>query len=931
MTRYQLPKVVGVLAISLFIAACDAAPRGDSAQPSAGKTEDVGVDIAYEKFTLDNGLRVIVHEDHKAPIVAVNVWYHVGSKDEPDGRSGFAHLFEHLMFNGTENYDDEYFGPFEQVGATGMNGTTNLDRTNYFETVPTPALDMALWMESDRMGHLLGAITQEKLDEQRGVVQNEKRQGENSPYGRVYEFLLKGLYPVGHPYSHTVIGSMEDLNAASLDDVHQWFKDYYGASNAVLVIAGDTTVADARALAEKYFGDIAPGPQVQKKKSMVPVRKANTTESMHDQVPQRAIFRAWSVPGRATYDESMLDIAASILGDGKNSRLNQELVFKAPHASSASAFVAGGELASIFGVQVLLQPDADYDEVVGIIDNVMADFIANGPTAEEVQRVKTGQVAAAIRGLERIGGFTGKANILATGEVFAGNPDHYKTSLAWTNGATSESVRQVAANWLSEGYHQLTVLPNKPYAAAGEGVDRSTGLPTVGAMPDLSFPAIERATLSNGIDVVLRAVDSVPIVNMAVQFDAGYAADSGRPAGTASFTMNMLDEGTSSRDALTIASQAEMLGASISTGSNLDMSTVQLSALKSNLSASMDLFADVVRNANFPEGDIERIRPQMLAAIEQEKSNPVNLGLRNLPPLLFGEGHAYGVSFSGSGTADSIGAISRDDMVGFRDSWLRADNASILVVGDTTLAEITAELEKAFGDWQVPATALPTKNLAEVTMPEGRRVIIMDKPDSPQTLILGGHVIPSAGDERNLLIGAANEVLGGSFTARVNMNLREDKGWSYGARTIAIDARGQGIYLVYAPVQSDKTVDSLQELDKELYGYLGDNPATAEELGKVVANNVNSLPGAFETGSAVLGNMMSNARFGRADDYVTTLAGRYQGMSLDEVHQVAGQVMHPGQLVWLLVGDKDQIAEGVREWADGVEVEIWDKDGNPIE
>lgn len=920
-------RLILISIFSLILVSCSEA--GDSQQASTNQTSDVEVNIAYEKFTLDNGLRVIVHEDHKAPIVAVNIWYHVGSKDEPDGKSGFAHLFEHLMFNGSENYDDEYFGPFEKVGATGMNGTTNLDRTNYFETVPTPALDMALWMESDRMGHLLGAITQEKLDEQRGVVQNEKRQGENRPYGRVFEKLLTGLYPVGHPYSHTVIGSMEDLNAASLDDVHQWFKDYYGASNAVLVMAGDVTVEQARELAEKYFGDIGPGPQVEKRRSMIPARSNNSAESMHDQVPHRAIFRAWSIPGRATYDENQLDIASDILGSGINSRLQQELMFKNQYASSASTFVVGGELASMFAVQVIIQPDSDYDEVVGIVDGVMADFIANGPTEEELARVKATQVSGSIRGLERIGGFTGKANILATGEVFAGSADHYKTALNWTNSATTETVRAAAEKWLSNGSHQLTVLPNQTYEASSESVDRSSGLPSVGTMPSLSFPTVERATLSNGINVVFAKRDAVPIVEIAIQFDAGYAADLGVPSGTSNFTMSMLDEGTASNDALTIAAKQETLGARISAGANLDMSTVSLSALKSNLTPSLDLFADVVMNAAFNDADIERIRPQMLAAIEQEKADAVNLGFRNLPPLIFGKDHAYGISATGSGTIDTITAMTRADMQTFKDTWLRPDNATIMVVGDSSLDEMVAQLERVFATWQTPASAVPVKNLGNVDMREGTRVIIMDKPGAQQTVILAGHVLPPASDERNLTIGAGNSVLGGTFTARINMNLREDKGWSYGSRSIVRNSRGQGMFLLYAPVQTDKTMLSLNELDRELSEYLGDNPASADEMAKVMANNINRLPGAYETASSVLGNLLSNQRYGRDDDYVPNLAGRYQQIALGDIHSVTKQVMVPNSLVWLLVGDQAVIADEVREWST-VPVEIWDKDGNAI-
>jgi zinc protease len=915
--------------LSLALVSCSEASDNQNSSAESNSPA-VDIEISYEKFTLDNGLRVIVHEDRKAPIVAVSVWYHVGSKNEPQGKTGFAHLFEHLMFNGSENYDDEYFGPFEKAGATSMNGTTWFDRTNYFQNVPTPALEMALWMESDRMGHLLGAITQEKLDNQRGVVQNEKRSGDNRPYGRMEYSQLEGLYPVGHPYRHSTIGSMADLDAASLEDVKGWFEQYYGAANTVLVLAGDLDAETGRALAEKYFGDIKSGPPLETTQSMIPDRSANTRETMIDSaVPHRRISRIWAVPGRIDQEATLLSLAADALSGGKNSRLYQELVFKNQLAVSVSADLQPFELTSVFEISVTLQPNSDIAEVEAIVDRVLAEFIKNGPTEAELAKSRTAALASSIRGLEVVGGFMGKATVLAQGELYAHNPGFYKTTLGWVETATPEQVRKSAQNWLSDGYYQLTVLPFEKYSTVETSVDRSKGLPEVGAMPNLVFPKIERAELSNGIKIVLANRTAVPIVNIAIQFDAGYSADRGVKLGTASYTMVMLDEGTATRDALTIASEIEALGANIGTGSNLDASSVTLSALKMNLEPSLDLFADIVMNANFPDGDIERIRPQMLSAIEQEKSRPVNLGLRMLPPLIYGRDHAYGIPRSGSGTPETIAAMSRDDMLSFKDNWLRPDNATILIAGDVTMDEAVALLEARFGSWLAPSGEKPVKNLHEVAKPEQARVIILDKPDAPQSLILAGHVLPAAGDVRNLKINTMNSILGGEFTARINMNLREDKGWSYGAFTVNFDAKGQGMFLVYAPVQTDKTKESIIELVNEIDGFLGDNPATSDELAKVVANNVNRLPGAYETAGAVLRSLTSNLTFARPDDYVTTLSSRYQELSVADIEQAASDVLAPKQLVWLIVGDKDKIADDVRSLNLGP-VEIWDKDGNPI-
>ncbi|MCZ6762018.1 MAG: insulinase family protein, partial [Gammaproteobacteria bacterium] len=536
------------------------------------------IDIPYEKFTLDNGLRVIVHEDRKAPIIAVSVWYHVGSKDEKPGKTGFAHLFEHLMFNGSENYNDEYFKPFDEVGATAMNGTTWFDRTNYFQNVPTTALEVALWMESDRMGHLLGVVTQEKLDEQRGVVQNEKRQGDNQPYGQVEYRTLEGLFPVGHPYRWSTIGSMEDLDAASLDDVKEWFRQYYGAANTVLVLAGDINAAEARPLVERYFADIDAGPPLKRLKTLVPERESNTYEVMYEQVPQARLYRSWAVPGRTALEGAHLQLAAAILGSGRNSRLYRELVYQRQIATAVGVDYEAHTLASIFTIDAMVRPGSDPAEVRQVIDQVVGEFLDKGPTRAEIARVRTSINASLIRGLEQIGGFGGKAVTLARSELYGGSPDFWRTRLGWLNSASRRDVLRTAKKWLQKGNYQLDVLPFDEYQTVKTDADRSR-IPYPSAMPALKFPQIERSRLKNGVEVVLAERHAVPIVNVTIQFDAGYAADAGRKLGAASFTLAMLREGTTSRDALEISEESELLGARIRTGSTLDTSQASLNAL----------------------------------------------------------------------------------------------------------------------------------------------------------------------------------------------------------------------------------------------------------------------------------------------------------------------------------------------------------------
>ncbi|VAV94705.1 Zinc protease, partial [hydrothermal vent metagenome] len=437
------------------------------------------IELPYDKFQLDNGLTVVVHEDRKAPLVAVSIWYHVGSKDEPEGKTGFAHLFEHLMFNGSENYDGEWFEPLEEIGATDLNGTTWFDRTNYFQTVPTPGLERVLWMESDRMGHLLGVVTKEKLDNQRGVVQNEKRQGDNQPYGRAEYSVLAGLLPAGHPYTHSTIGSMEDLDAASLDDVKNWFKEYYGAANTVLVIAGDIDVETARPLVEKYFGDIEAGPPLTQTKANAPQLAVNKQEVMYDRVPQPRLDRNWVAPGRTTREAVLMDLAAEVLGGGKTSRLYRKLVDELQLATAASANNQTQELLSFFSTTVDANKDADLARVEREMESVLSTFLKKGPTTAELKRAKTGIKAGIIRGLEKVGGFGGKAVTLAQGELYAGDPGFIETQLDWLDAATPADVLRAARSVMNAGYYQLNILPFPEYSTVASDLDRTTGLPAV--------------------------------------------------------------------------------------------------------------------------------------------------------------------------------------------------------------------------------------------------------------------------------------------------------------------------------------------------------------------------------------------------------------------------------------------------------------------
>ncbi|MFA5265961.1 MAG: insulinase family protein, partial [Opitutaceae bacterium] len=530
-------------------------------------------DIPYKKFVLKNGLTLIVHEDHKAPIVAVNVWYHVGSKNEKKGKTGFAHLFEHLMFNGSEHFNNDYFKAMEKVGATDLNGTTSEDRTNFFQNVPRAALDFALWMESDRMGHLDGAIDQAKLDEQRGVVQNEKRQGENQPYAIAYELITQNTWPAGHPYSWTVIGSMEDLSAASLGDVKEWFKNYYGAANATLVIAGDVTTDEALAKVEKYFGDIPSGPPVARHNAFIAKRAGTHRMTAQDRVPQSRVTKVWNVPQYGTKEVDLLSLASDILAQGKSSRLFKRLVYDEQIATNVRATVDASEIAGQFCISADAKPGVDIAVVEKAIDEELAKLLASGATYDEMERAKIQYEAGLVRGMERIGGFGGKSDILAEDAVFTGNPDYYKISLQNIRSATPKLVLDTAREWLSDGQFVLTINPFPSFGTTQSDVDRSK-LPVPDLKADAQFPRFERATLSNGLKIVLAERHSVPVVDMKLLVNSGYAADTLAAPGCARLALDMLDEGTPTRTSLQIGDELDSIGAKLGTGCNLDLAVV---------------------------------------------------------------------------------------------------------------------------------------------------------------------------------------------------------------------------------------------------------------------------------------------------------------------------------------------------------------------
>ena len=918
-------------------------PRADApaAEPQPAPLSALvdAVAIPYEKFTLANGLTVLIHTDRKAPVVGVTTYYRVGSKNEPRGKTGFAHLYEHLFFGGSENVPN-FDIPLEGAGSTATNGSTWYDRTNYVETVPTGALDRALMMEADRMGHLLGAVTQDKLDKQRGVVQNEKRQGDNQPYGLMEYAIGEGLFPIGHPYRHSTIGSMADLDAATLRDVRAWFHDHYGPNNVVLALAGDIDAATARPLVEKWYGDIPAGPPVTPVAAPPVTLPAPARRDMADQVPTLRLTRNWSGPGLNDADAPALMVGMDILGGLASSRLDNALVRGQQLAVAVTASAQQFEEISQLQASMDVKPGVDRARAEAAFDAVIARLVGEGPTADEVRRSATRLASAQIGALEQVGGFSGKGATLAEGQLYSGDPEKFRRDLQVIAALTPAQVQAALAKWLGRPVFALAVVPGprtergdqmggwgdegasppppkdpkQPVPAIRQGPKRA--IPPVAPVGELAFPALERATLSNGIAVTLARRTAVPKVMVSLSFDAGTAADRLDTPGTQGTMLALLDEGTATRNATQIAEDQERLGATISLQAGLDTSMVTLDALTTNLAPSLALMADLVRNPAFRPEDVARVKDQRLAELAQTEASPGALAYRTMAPLLFGPAHPYGLPGDGYGTAPALSALTPEALRAAHQRWLRPDLARITVVGDVTMARLVPLLEQAFGGWTAPAAPRPAKPMAAAIPASAPRILVVDRPNSPQSYILAGRVLPLTGrDQGREALDLANEVLGNGFLSRLNLDLREDKGWSYGVRSAVSSPIGPRSFTVAAPVQADRTGDSIRLLLGDIAAFPAAKPVTPDELARVTDGNIRGLPNRYETNAQVLQAINTNQRLGRPDDYVTSLPARYRAIDAAALDSAARQWLGPQGLTIVVVGDRKVVEPQLKSLA----------------
>jgi zinc protease len=909
----------------MLFATLTAVPAAHAAEPpaadatAAAKFSRAAFTIPHTKLVLSNGLTVLVHEDHSVPVVAVNLWYHVGSRNEEPGKTGFAHLFEHFFFNGSEHYPFGFREAMDDLGANNRNGTTNTDRTNFFEDVPVSALERTLFLEADRMGFLAARINKEMLERERGVVQNEKRQGENQPYGRVFDRIGGRMYPSHHPYSWSTIGSMADLDAARLEDVQRWYASYYGPNNSVLSLAGDITIEQAGTLVKKYFGDIPPGPPLGRAEEWVPQLQASIREQLQDRVPQARIYRVYHAPAWRGADTRALELLGEVLSGSRSAQLNRRLIYDEQLATSVNAQLLSREIAGLFVVVVTLKQGVDPARAEASLDRLLAMSLQQAPSAAELQRAKSRSLARFSRGVEDLGG---RADILAESMTYDGRSDGYLLQLEQLAATSAETVRAAARRWLQAPHYTLVVTPFPALQPETRSVDRSV-VPALGGPPEVDFPKVQRAQLGNGLKVVLLERHGAPLVNLTLAVDAGYASDSLERAGLASLALELLDDGTTTRDSFRIADDLDALGAQIFTTSSLDQSTVRLRALSPKLRPALEVFADVILRPAFAPDMIEVARRNRLAQIGQEKAQPVALAQRVVPQLLFGAEHAYGKPLTGSGFESSITALTRVELQSWYRNWFHPNTAQLIVVGDVTLPKLLPELERVFGAW--PRGNPPAKQVGNSVPAKGQRVYLMDKPGAPQSVIIAAQVALAGGQAEELAIATVMRNFGGMATSRLNRNLRLDKHWSYGVNGTLVDARGQRPLLVIAPVQTDKTRESMLEVRKELREIAAERPIRGEEFASIMRTQTLGLPGRFATLAALEGAALQQLQHGYPDDYFATYARRMRALNEADLASAAAKVVRPEDITWIVIGDLAVVEPGIRELGFGEVVRL---DGN---
>ncbi len=891
-------------------------------------------ELKYEKYTLPNGLVVLTHEDHRLPLVAVDLWYHVGPLNEKAGRTGFAHLFEHMMFEGSEHVGEKAHIKFVQgAGATDVNGTTNFDRTNYFETLPSNQLELGLWLESDRMGFLLEGLDRVKLTNQRDVVRNERRQGEGRPYSVANEKVYQLLFPKEHPYYANVIGSHADIEAARINDVRDFHQQFYTPNNASIAIAGDFNPAKLASLLSKYFGPIPAGPKVEPvttENMPTPAITEQKRATVTDTVKLDQINIAFLAPPAYTPTDASAQMTAYILGQSSASRLYEALVHKKEMAQSAFCYDRSLKLTSIVACSLTAKPGVKLDDLEAAFWDEVAKLQKDGPTQQELDSARTSNLTSTISGLQRLGGFGGIADAMNEYFQYTGDPGYLTKDLARYQALTTDSIKETAAKYLNK--NQAVVVSCVPGKKVVDDVPRSPDdtdaeakltapytpdfeaaqnwrktPPTAGPAATFHLPVPTTFSLSNGLKVYLVRDANLPILTATMVTRAGGEANPVAMPGIADFTAAMLSEGTATRTATQIAEDAEKLGTNVGVFASMDSTNAGVTVLTSNSDAALDLLSDVLLHPAFHPEDLERIRKQRILRIQQEADSVGAIGQRVGLKLLYGD-QPYG--FTTSGTVESLKSLKRDELQAFWEAHYGPADSALVFAGDITEAEARKLAEAHFGNWTSSAKGEVT--LPPAPAPPTLKIVVVDKPGSPQTALFAyGLGVPRSTPELEAL-QLMNYTLGASFASRINMNLREVHGYTYGANSRYSLYREGGPFTAGGLVKTDVTAAATKELIFELK-RIQSEPPTAEELKMAREADIQSLPGQFETTNATAGAMGSLFIYNRPLDYYAKLPEKFASVTPEAVEKAAKTEVHPDQLLIIAAGDKAKIDAALQD------------------
>jgi len=895
--------------------------------------------LKIKEYQLKNGLRVVLHEDKSTPVVAVSTWYHVGSKNEETGRTGFAHLFEHMMFQGSKNYNTDYFTPLQEAGGS-INGTTNQDRTWYYETVPSNFLELAIMLEADRMGGLTEAMTQEKLDNQRDVVKNERRQRvDNQPYGTAFEKIGEIMYPKGHPYNWTTIGSLEDLQEATLDDVKAFFHKYYVPNNTVLVLSGDFDEKQARAWVDKYFGVIPAGADITRPANAMPKLDKEIRTTVEDAVPLARRYMVWHGVPQYAADEPALDMLSYVLSTGRSSRLQSNLIYGKEMAQQVGAFNATNEIGGLFQIQATARPGKSLDDIEKEINAEIERVKKEAPSADEMTRAKNSIESQTIFGLQTV---LGKGSQLGSYTGFLGKPAYFQADLDRYAKVTAADVQRVANTYLGPNRLVMSYVPRQGEAARGNrGADRPTSvksekkndaliaeqsakLPKPGPNPKFALPAIEKTKLANGLEVWMVEQKELPIVAMNLVLKSGQSNEPDDRTGLANMTANLLDDGTKTRSAVDITNQLQALGVSgINANSGWDSTNVSMQTLTKNFEAALDIYADVVMNPAFPTTEIESLRGRTMIGLRQQRANANAVSNIVYNKVLYGD-HPYGRDNNEA----SVKSITRDDIVKFYETTYRPNNGVLIVVGDFDKAALKGKLERAFGGWASSGLA-SSRDLPSPKSLDKTAIYIVDRPNSAQSVVSIGQVGIDRASPDYFPVVVMNAILGGGITSRVSMNLREDKGYTYGANSGWSFRRGAGPFRAGGDIQTAVTKEAVVEFMKELNGIRGDIPVTDKELDYNKQSLIRRYPAGFETIGAISGQLANLVTYGLPDTYFNDYISKINAVTLNDVNRVAKRYLDPSKMAIVIVGDRKVIEPGLKEL--GYPITILDADGKPVE